>query len=307
MKKVIICILCLMLLCGCSGVKTDVTQNRKKITVVATIFPLYDFARAIGGDLINLKMLIRPGTEVHSFEPLPSDMTAVYDSDLFLYIGGESDTWVDTLLADSYVKSLALIDGVSLVCEAEHEHKHTHLDGHTHTDEHIWTSPKTAVSMLENICQIICDIDPENADIYTENCNLYIKKIKDASDKIDSVVEGQAEPFILVADRFPFEYFTEQYGIEYEAAFGGCAVSTDISLKTMARLTKTIESKNVKNVFCTELSNQNIAKALKELLNVEIIELHSAHNVTLDDFNEGITYVDILYRNAKALERGFNP
>ncbi len=307
MKKIIICILCLTLLCGCSGVKTDVTQNREKITVVTTVFPLYDFARAIGGDLINLKMLIRPGTEVHSFEPLPSDMMTVYDSDLFLYIGGESDTWVDTLLADADIKSLALIDGVSLICEAEHEHKHTHLDGHTHTDEHIWTSPKTAVSMLENICQIISDIDPKNADIYTENCNLYIEKINAASDEIKSVVESQTEPFILVADRFPFEYFTKQYGIEYDAAFGGCAASTDISLKTMARLTQTIENKNIKAVFCTELSNQNIAKALKELLNVEIIELHSAHNVTLDDFNDGITYVDILYRNAKALEKEGEP
>lgn len=307
MKRLIICILCLTLLCGCSGTKPELTQNCEKITVVTTVFPLYDFARAIGGDLINLKMLIRPGTEVHSFEPLPSDMAAVYDSDLFLYIGGESDTWVDTLLDDSDIKSLALIDCVSLVCEAEHEHKHNHPDGHTHTDEHIWTSPKTAVSMLLNICQIISEVDPENAHTYTQNCNLYIDKINAASDNIESVVKSREEPFILVADRFPFEYFAEQYSIEYEAAFGGCAASTDISIKTMARLSDTIENKNIKSVFCTELSNQNIAKALKELYNVEIIELHSAHNVTLDDFSSGITYVDILYRNAKALERGIDP
>ena len=111
---------------------------------------------------------------------------------------------------------------------------------------------------------------------------------------------------MLVADRFPYAYFAKQYNIDFEAAFDGCAVSTDISLKTMARLTETIEKRNVKAVFCTEMSNQNIANALKEQLSVEIIELHSAHNVTLDDFNSGITYIDILYRNIKALERGLN-
>jgi len=298
MKKIIICILCLMLLCGCSDAKASVTQNREKITVVTTVFPLYDFARAIGGDLINLKMLIRPGTEVHSYEPLPSDMAAVYDSDLFLYIGGESDKWVDTLLDDGDINSLPLINA------AEHTHRE---HGHDHTDEHIWTSPDNAVLMLEAICESIIKIDAENADIYRKNCNTYIKRIKEASEQISYTVSKYENPFILVADRFPFEYFTEQYGIEYEAAFGGCAVNTDISLKTMARLTQTIESKNVKAVFCTELSNQNIAKALKELLDVEIIELHSAHNVTLDDFNDGITYVDILCRNAKALEKEGEP
>ena len=111
---------------------------------------------------------------------------------------------------------------------------------------------------------------------------------------------------MLVADRFPFAYFAEQYGIDYEAAFDGCAVSTDISLKTMARLTDTIEAKGIKAVFCTELSNKNIANALNQELGVDVIELHSAHNVTLDDFNSGITYIDILYRNIRALERGLN-
>ena len=300
MKRILICVLCLCLLCGCAGGQNE-PQESDKITVVTTIFPLYDFARAIGGEQINLKMLIRPGTEVHSFDPLPSDMAAVYDSDLFLYIGGESDTWVDTLLADTDINSLSLIDNVSLICD---EHEHTHTDGHNHADEHIWTSPLLAVSMMESICQSIIAVDPENADIYTANCNAYIEKINAASKELETVVSEHSEPFILVADRFPFEYFTEQYGIGYEAAFGGCATSTDISLKTMSRLTETIESKNIKAVFCTELSNQNIAKALNELYGVEIIELHSAHNVTLDDFNSGITYVDILYRNARALERG---
>lgn len=295
MKKVIICILCVVLLCGCSG--NTVTQSSDKITVVTTIFPLYDFARAIGGDNIELKMLIRPGTEVHSYDPLPSDMAAVSRSDLFLYIGGESDKWVDTLLDDGNINSLSLINA------AEHTH---HEHGHDHTDEHIWTSTDNAVLMLKMICESIIKIDTENADIYRKNCDAYIEKIEVASKRLSDTVSEYENPFILVADRFPFTYFTEEYGIEYEAAFDGCAVSTDISLKTMSRLTETVKNKNIKSVFCTELSSKNIANALQEELGVGVIELHSAHNVSLDDFNGGITYVDILYRNINALERGLS-
>ena len=300
MKRIIICALCLCLLCGCTA---NVDENdEKRLTVVTTIFPLYDFARAIGGDNIEVKMLIKPGSEVHSYDPLPSDMTAVYNGDLFLYIGGESDKWVDTLLDDQDINSLALIDTVEHI-HAEHD-LHTH--GHDHTDEHIWTSPENAVLMLNKICESIIEIDSKNTDIYHKNCDVYIKEVEKASKQISETVSEYENPFILVADRFPFGFFAEQYGIEYEAAFDGCAVSTDISLKTMSRLTEIIKEKGIKTVFCTELSSKNIANALREELGVGIIELHSAHNVALDDFNNGITYVDIMYRNNSALERGLS-
>lgn len=300
MKRILICILCIVLLCGCGG-NTYTKKETQRVTVVTTIFPLYDFARAVGGDNIEVKMLIKPGSETHSYDPLPSDMAAIYGSDLFLYIGGESDKWVETLLSGTDVNALSFIDKVH--DKAEHEH---HGHDHDHIDEHIWTSPENAVEMLKNICDSIIKADGKNADIYRENCNSYIQKINDASQKISDTVSKHSNPFILVADRFPFAYFAEFYGIEYEAAFDGCAVSTDISLKTMSRLTKTIEKRNIKTVFCTELSNRNIAKALSEELGVEVLELNSAHNVGLEDFNNGITYVDIMYRNAKALERGIS-
>ncbi|MDO4608711.1 MAG: metal ABC transporter substrate-binding protein [Clostridia bacterium] len=297
MKRVFICILCLVLLCGC-GITPK--KDASKIKVVTTIFPLYDFARALGGDRAEVKMLIRPGTEVHSFDPLPSDMAAVYDCDLFLFIGGESDTWAKNLINDKKVNSLALINSVDTT------HGHTHSHEHSHPDEHIWTSPEMAVKMLDSICESFVKSDPQNAEFYRKNCEQYIGKINTADQKMKAVADKHNNPFIVVADRFPFAYFTHQYGIEYEAAFDGCAVSTDISLKTMSRLTSTIKQKNIKSVFCTEISNKNIANALHNELGVEVIELHSAHNVTLDDFNEGVTYVDILYRNIKALERGLS-
>ena len=294
MKKIFICLLCVVMLCGCCKISPQ--NHNEKLTIVTTIFPLYDFARQICGDKAEIKMLIKPSSEVHSYDPLPSDMASIYNSDLFLYIGGESDNWVENLLDDNDVNALALIDCIG--------HNAQHHHGHDHADEHIWTSPENAVLMIEKIYEDIIKVDDKNEDYYKKNCDEYIKKINVASQKIESTVSEYKNPFILVADRFPFVYLTKHYGIDYEAAFDGCAVSTDISMKTMSRLTKTIKSKGVKTVFVTELSNQNIANALKEELGVEIVELHSAHNVSRDDFNGGISYVDIMYRNGKALERG---
>ncbi len=294
MKRIIICLLSLLLLCGCVGKMPE--KEIEKPTIVTTIFPLYDFARAIGGDEINVKMLIKPGSEVHTYDPLPSDMSAVYSSDLFLFIGGESDKWVDNLLDGTDVNALSFINNI--------ENNHSHSHGHDHVDEHIWTSPTNAVLMLNLICDKLSEIDSANSNVYRQNCDKYIHRITEAEKKMFDVVESNKNPFIVVADRFPFEYLTEYYGIEYEAAFDGCAVSTDISLKTMSKLTKTIENRDVKTVFVTELSNQNIAKALNKQLGVKVVELHSAHNVSVDDFNNEITYVDIMYRNIKAIERG---
>lgn len=304
MKRILSCVLCLFLLCGCTSGKMQI--EKQKINIVATIFPLYDFARAICGDSANVKMLIKPGSEVHSYDPLPSDMAAVYDCDLFLYIGGESDTWVNTVISDTNKKNISakflpLIDCVETIDEENEEHSE---HSHEHADEHIWTSADNAVSMIKYICKNLCGADPENADIYLANSSAYIQKIEEASQTVLNTVSMFKDPFMLVADRFPFAYFARQYKIGYDAAFDGCAVSTDISLKTMVRLTDIIKSRNIKTVFCTELSNQNIAKALRNETGVNIIELHSAHNVTLDDFKNGITYVDILYRNADALKRG---
>lgn len=299
-KKMFLCALCIVMLCGCT--KVPLNNKTDKLTVVTTIFPIYDFVRAIGGDCVNVKMLINPGSEVHSYDPLPSDMVSIYNSDLFLYIGGESDEWVNTLVSGTEINAIPLIENVT--CLSDHEHEHNHSHDHNHADEHIWTSPDNALQMLDIISNELIKLDVKNKDNYKNNCELYKSQIGEASQKIENVVSNFNSPYILVADRFPFEYFTEQYGILHDAAFDGCAVSTDISVKTMLRLTDIITEKNVKTVFCTELSNKTIATALKEELGVEIVELNSAHNVTLNDFNNGITYVDLLYRDAEALERG---
>ncbi len=299
MKKIIPILMCLILI-GCSNPYKKAENG--KISIAATIFPLYDFARAVCGEKAEISLLIDPGTEVHSFEPKPSDIMNIYNADLFLYIGGESDTWVDALLKEKNTVALPLIEHIEPICEEEHEHGHLHAHSH---DEHIWTSPENARLMVQKIAEEISKTDPENSQYYTKNAENYCKKITDAENRIKAVAENAPHNFILVADRFPYKYFTDYFGIEYEAAFGGCAASTDISLKVMTRLVKTVEENNLTCAYYTELSNRNIADALAEETGIKLYKLNSAHNVTASEFESGITYVDLMEQNATALEKGW--
>lgn len=301
MKKIFVLFFCIIFLCGCS-VDTPNIKSDDKLNIVTTIFPLYDFVRAVGGNNVNIKLLIDPGTEVHSYEPVPSDISAVYNADLFIYIGGESDKWVLKMLSDINVDSLPMLTSVELIEEDHTEEHHSAEDEHEY-DEHIWTYPENAILMIERIRDTISEIDTENADYYRKNCKAYSDEISSVSDEIKNIV-SKSDRFILVADRFPFKYFTEGYGIKYKAAFGGCAASSDISLKTMTELIEVYNANNCEAVFYCELSNKTIAEAISEETDAKLYELHSAHNVTKKDFENGITYVDIMRKNAMALEMG---
>ena len=299
------CLVIAFLLCffgGCTATHNEAIDNGR-VNIVTTVFPMYDFVRAVGGERVSVEMLIDPGCEVHSFDPTPSDVAAIYNADLFIYVGGESEKWVDRILADINVSTLVMMGQVARLTE-EHDHNH-HEHDHTHeSDEHIWTSPENAVSMLDAVGKALSSIDPDNADYYASNLADYCDKVRDVQTELHDVVRESEDKFILVADRFPFIYFAEEFGLEYKAAFGGCAVSNDISIKVMGELIKTVEQRKCTAAFYTEMSNRNIALALAEQTGVELLELHSAHNVTAEDFNNGVTYVDIMKRNIISLRRG---
>lgn len=291
MKRIIALLFCALVLCGCSSTQG---KENEKVSVVTTIFPIYDFVRAVGGEKIDIKLLIKPGTEVHSYDPVPSEIKSIYNSDLFLYIGGESESWVDKIIGDKSVNFHKLIECVDLLFE----------EGKKEYDEHIWTSPENAEKMLDKILKELIETDPQNSEYYRENHSNYVDKIRETAKKTKTVVEGCQNQFILVADKFPFRYFAKSYNIDYVAAADGCAIGTDISLKTMTKLINTVREKNLKYVYYVEMSNKEIANSLAEQTGVKLLELHSAHNVTLDDFKNGVTYVDIMERNYMALKEG---
>ena len=331
--------------CGMSGQQTEQnggkeqnTEENKKISVVATIFPQYDFVRQIAGDNVELKMLLKPGEETHSYEPTPQDIIAIQNSDLFIYVGGENDAWVEDILEsmpDNGRKTLKLVDCVDTVeeehvegmkeerghdhddhdeddagheeDEADHE-EHGQEDAHSEheIDEHVWTSPLNAIKIVEQIKEELCEIDPENASDYEENAEAYVEQLKELNQEFQDVVDHSKRKLMIFGDRFPFRYFAEEYDLDYYAAFSGCASDTEPSAATMAFLINKVRDENIKTVLKMELSNENIAKAIAEATNADVKEFYSCHNLTAEQFADGETYLSLMEKNVETLREVLN-
>lgn len=321
--------------CGMSGQQTEQnggkeqnTEENKKISVVATIFPQYDFVRQIAGDNVELKMLLKPGEETHSYEPTPQDIIAIQNSDLFIYVGGENDAWVEDILEsmpDNGRKTLKLVDCVDTVEEEHvegmkeergHDHDEDEADHEEHgqeeihsvheIDEHVWTSPLNAIKIVEQIKEELCEIDPENASDYEENAEAYVEQLKELDQEFQDVVDHSKRKLMIFGDRFPFRYFAEAYGLDYYAAFSGCASDTEPSAATMAFLINKVRDENIKTVLKMELSNENIAKAIAEATNADVKEFYSCHNLTAEQFADGETYLSLMEKNVETLREVLN-
>lgn len=327
MKRMMVVLVSLLILAvavtGCSqNTAAKNSDSSEKINIVTTIFPVYDFARAIAGDQAELTMLVKPAAEVHSYDPSPADMIKIQDADVFIYIGGENDAWVGTILDSmdtSEMKIIRLMDAVKPVEEetvegmeaekeevtAENTSKETEpVEAEIEYDEHIWTSPKNAILMVNEIAAALAERDAQNADTYTKNAVAYTTQIQAVDDQIAAIVASSPNKLLVFGDRFPFRYFVDEFGLEYKAAFPGCSTDTEASAGTLAYLMNTIKEKNIKYVYYIELSNQNIARAISEQTGAQLLLLHSVHNVTKDDYDAGATYVTIMQQNAENLRKG---
>jgi zinc transport system substrate-binding protein len=306
-------------------------EAAEKLDIVATIFPEYDFARAITGDLANVTMLVQPGNSVHSYEPSPADMVAVQNADLFIYVGGESDEWINNILDSlepSGMKIIRLMDHVDIVEEEikegmqddeehehaeeeehegeEHEDEEEHHEEEAALDEHVWVSPKNAVSFVEVILGAVTELDPANTDFYAGNAKMYRDELKEIDGEITNLVNSAARKKIVVADRFPFRYFVDAYGLDYEAAFPGCVDQADAAPQTIAHLVSSVEEADLPYIYHIELSNQNVASAVAEQTGAQMLQLNSCHNLSKTDFDAGITYAQLMRQNIDALDKGLN-
>ncbi len=294
----IICI-CLVL-SGCGG------RVKDKLYVTATNFAEYDFARAIAGELADIELLIPAGTDVHSFEPTARDILNIGKSDIFIFVGGESETYLEQICDTAKGKNttvLRLCDYVSLCEEHSHSGHHTHGESY---DEHIWLSPANASVMISAICSAFCSVDPENAAIYTANAEQYIIDIEHKAAETAETVRNAKNRIIAVADRNPYRYFTEYYGLQCVAAFSSCSADTDPSLGTVIKLIETVREHSLSGVFVTELSSRELASTVVENTGAEILTLNSYHNISREDFFSGVTYLELMEQNRQNLERGLN-
>ncbi len=298
--------LCALPFCACG----ESTQT-EGISVVCTTFAPFDFAREIAGENANVKMLLSPGADSHSYDPTPKDILAVNKCDVFIYVGGESDVWVDDILSsieNPDMKIIRLIDCTEeLYCEEykegmEHNHDHDHDHDDEEYDEHVWTNPRNAAIICEKIAEALCAVDAENAEKYNENLASYKAELSelDAAFK-DVVANGNGKPLIF-GDRFPLIYFVKAYGLDYYAAFPGCAADTEPSGATVAFLINKVKEENIPVVFHIELSKGNIADTICEATGASKMQFNACHNVTKDDFNAGVSYIDLMWNNIEALK-----
>ena len=289
-------------------------ESDGRIKIISSIFPSYDFAREIcrGVDGTQVSMLITPGTEPHSYEPSVRDMAAIKDCDLFIYLGGESDEWVDAVL-DSFdsneISTLKMLDCVSPLEEEEVEGMQTEHSGEINAsgenDEHVWTSPQNAVLISQAIKDKLCSADSKNAQKYTENFERYKAELLQLHNEYEQLFSSK-DCTLVVADRFPFRYLAEDYGFKYYAAFPGCSTESDPSAATIAFLENKVRELGAKAVFYTEFSSQKVADTLCEATGVKKLMLHSCHNVSKQDFDSGATYLSLMKNNLKNLQEALN-
>lgn len=290
--------------------KSDRT-GREKIKVVTTIFPQYDFVRELAGDRVDLKMLLKPGEESHSYEPTPKDIIDIQNCDLFIYVGGENDAWVEDILEsmdNRGRRDLRLVDCVDTVEEEhvkgmkEERHVGTEEAHEGELDEHVWTSPKNAERIVEKLSELLGEADPEYAEEYRKKAQAYEGKLKNLDLQFQKVVEESPGHTLLFGDRFPFRYFTKEYGLDYYAAFPGCASDTEPSASTMAFLINKVKEDKIPVVLKMELSNDQIAKAVAEATGARVKVFYSCHNITAEQFKEHVTYLDMMEKNVETLK-----
>lgn len=276
-------------------------------SVVVTGFPQYDFTRVIAGDKIDLNMLLPPGVESHSFEPTPRDVITIQSCDVFIYVGGESDNWIDGILAamdTSGIEIIALMDVVEAVEEEMVEGMEREDEGgeEAEYDEHVWTSPKNAKLIVQAISDTLCEKDEANAELYRENTADYLQKLDELDAAFREVVDLAERNTIIFADRFPFRYFADEYGLDYYAAFPGCASETEAGAATVAFLIDKVNEEHIPVVFFLEFSNEKMADAICENTKAAKLLLHSCHNVSRNDFESGVSYLDLMYQNVLNLK-----
>ena len=307
----------IMIFCVVSFTGCGKQENSDKLTIIATSFPSYDFARAVvkDSDNIEVKMLLKPGSEMHDYEPTPQDIKNIKNSKLFIYVGGESDEWVQNVINDLDIeksKTIKLMDLVNLKEEEliegmEEEKDH---DEHEHEevlyDEHVWTSLDNAITIINRLKDEIIKIDNNNKDLYEKNASSYTEEISKLDLNIKEVLNNSKRKELIFGDRFPLRYFTDQYNLTYYAAFPGCSEQTEASAKTISFLINKVKTDDIPVIFHIELSSGKIAETISKETGAKVLEFNSAHNISQKDFDSGKTYVDIMKDNIEVLKEALN-
>ena len=324
MKKVISLLIAAFLLFGVISLAGCSSENPKKDNekpvIVCSIFPQYDFVREVVGDKAEVILLQKNGTDMHSFEPTPSNILDICRADIFVVVDKGAEGWVDGVLAAANNDDLIVVEMSSFCHLLEEEtpesirgdHDHSHSHDHNHGDgdscavsfdEHMWMSIENAIHTVKGISDILCREFPENADVFSENAEKYIENLE-ALDNEFRALDILGEKFI-VADRFPFLYLAREYELDYLAAFPGCSDQTHSSFEVMTYLIGEVKEHNVRAIFKTEDENVHIATQLADSTGAEIYTLYSCQSITKAQLDSGETYLSLMRKNLETIKEAY--
>lgn len=349
MKKIIAVILAVLtisaLFAGCAGNTQQSSTNSEsksaaseKLSVVTTIFPVYDWVKEItnGSGNIDLKMLIDNGVDLHNFQPTANDIRTISECDVFVYVGGESDKWVQDALKGAVNKNMVVINLLESLgsaakeeevvegMQADHEHEeseesHTGEEekhdesGEAHDkeeehelDEHVWLSLKNAQALCGVITEKLSGVDSANKELYSKNNTAYCEKLKKLDGEYKTAADSAKFKTVVFGDRFPFRYLVDDYGLSYYAAFAGCSAESEASFETIVFLSKKIDELGLKSILQIENANGSIAKTIKENTKTkdqEILTLNSLQSTTAADVQKGTTYLSVMTDNLSVLKK----
>ena len=329
MKKITALLLALFVLVGAlagCGKQND-TNKTDKLSIVTTIFPEYDWVREILGDKADnaeITMLLDNGVDLHSYQPTADDIVKISDCDLFIYVGGESDGWVEDALRNAANRNMKVINLLEVLGDSvkteeivegmqeEHEHEdaHAHDDAEEHeheeeADEHVWLSLKNAKMLVRVISKALQELDPDNKDIYAANADAYVKRLSALDADYQAAVDAASNKTILFGDRFPFRYLVDDYGLRYYAAFVGCSAETEAGFETISFLAKRVDEWKLPCVLTIEGAQHKIAETVVRnttAKNQRVLTMDSMQSTTTQDVKNGTTYLSVMEKNLFVLK-----
>lgn len=323
MKKIIsvmialVTVLCLFT--ACNG-KTP-ADNTDGLNIVTTIFPIYDWVRNIADEEmehVNLTLLLDSGTDLHSFQPSAQDILNIIHADLFIYVGGESDKWVDDVLKQADNPDMVVINLMEAlgdrvkeeeVVGSMQEEEEEEEEEEAEFDEHVWLSLKNAADLCDTLVDALGEIDPAHKNVYAGNAAEYKEKLLALDARYKEVVDASDVKTLVFGDRFPFRYLADDYGLSYDAAFVGCSAETEASFETVSSLANTLDELGLKYIFTIEGSNHRIAETVVNTTKTKdqkILTLNSLQSVTANDVKNGADYLSIMESNLEVLREALN-